>query len=76
MKVLIEFDLAENVTPNIFARRVCEACTRYGAIRPGESLRSVSIESGVIFTQENMQHDLDEHAEIIRNMTKDDEKNA
>lgn len=34
--VVLTFELAEEVTPSLFARRVAQACFDYGALRPGE----------------------------------------
>lgn len=34
--VTLRFELDEEVTPEIFVRKVADACSRGGAIRPGE----------------------------------------
>lgn len=34
----LTFDLDEEVTPDIFAARVAEACLSYGTLRPGEGV--------------------------------------
>lgn len=38
MKVTLVFDLAEDVTPEIFAARIAQTCADHYAIRPGESV--------------------------------------
>ncbi len=37
-KVMVEFDLDEEVRPDAFAQRVVQACAVFGAMLPGESL--------------------------------------
>ena len=44
--VTLIFELNEEVTPEIFVRKVADACSHQGAIRPGEIVRT---ESGVGF---------------------------
>lgn len=47
MRVTLHFDLAEDVTPTLFAGKVAQACSS-GALRPGES---VSTEDGnIVYT--------------------------
>ncbi len=48
MKVTLDFELNEDVTPSFFAQRVAEACSSYGALRTGEKV--VDPESGKSFT--------------------------
>lgn len=38
MKVLLAFHLDEEVTPELFCEKVARACSKGGAIRPGESI--------------------------------------
>lgn len=38
--VTLEFLLEEEVTPDLFARKIAEACGEYYAIRPGEAVRA------------------------------------
>ena len=38
-KVTVEFELGEDVTPELFGRRVAQACSAYHALRPGEGVR-------------------------------------
>lgn len=38
MIITLTFELAEDVTPDYFARRVAEACFAYGALRKNEGV--------------------------------------
>lgn len=42
MKVNLTFHLDEEVTPEIFCLRVATACSKGGAIRPGESVGTIN----------------------------------
>ncbi len=39
-RTLLCIETAEPVTPEHIARRVAEACAQYGALRPGEAVRT------------------------------------
>jgi hypothetical protein len=43
MKVLLVFDLNEEVTPELFCEKIARACSKGGAIRPGESVSTVNL---------------------------------
>jgi hypothetical protein len=47
MRVILTFNLNEEVTPEIFASKVALACARGGAIRQGESVESESAGEGM-----------------------------
>ena len=49
-QVVLIFNLEEDVTPDLFARRVAEACVRYSALREGEAVEVAN--DGHIFTYE------------------------
>lgn len=42
MKISLTFHLDEEVTPEIFCLKVAKACSKEGAIRPGESIGTIS----------------------------------
>lgn len=43
MRVMLQFDLDEDVTPGIFAARVATACAERGALRPGEKVSTYDL---------------------------------
>lgn len=49
-RILLEFILDEDVTPDFFAQRVALACSNNGALRIGEGVRAV--EGSVVYTRQ------------------------
>lgn len=73
MIVRLDFDLAEDVTPRLFAARVAQACVLNGAIRPGESITSEAYtEHYTRHTYEDVSRDLEDFASTLRTLGKDD----
>lgn len=48
MRVTLHFNLAEDVTPSIFAQRVAQACAAQGALRTGESVSTGNLRYEVV----------------------------
>jgi hypothetical protein len=72
-EVTITFLLDEEVTPELFARRVAMACGKQYALRPGEGLRTESMHDGSpleLFVRETTDEEKAAHAALLASLGK------